>query len=673
MNIRGDLKDWVNKPELILALIALLILTIIISLYNPALGLISLLISIYTAYRFIQRMKNLRKEYVRERENLEEAFSDATRSAVFGMPFPISLLKSDGEIIWYNSKFKNLFGKEDILNDNISDHIPQINSKQILEEENNSFTEVLCKGEYYKFYYNIVETYNQDNSHLIILYGVNSTEDEMIKQAYEDESLVVAVAEIDNYEEVHGSVDDVNRPLIYASIDKIISESVIEYGGFSRKYENDRYLIIMDQKALKQVIKDNFPVVNRLKEIEGLGSLVPTMSVGIGANHGPPLEVYKVARLAIDVALGRGGDQIVINDGDNLSYFGGKKKAVEMHNKVRARVMSTAISQLVIQSDVVYIMGHKVPDMDAFGSCAGMYVFAKHYTSRVKIVLDDVVLPIESLYKDLTSRFPEIENDIISPEQAISQADESSLVIVLDNNRASSSEAPELLEITDRVVMVDHHRRGSDYIENPTLTYLEPYASSTSELVTELIQYADREISLPAPVADALLAGITVDTKSFTLQTGVRTFEAASVLKRYGADSINVKKLFRDSSQVVKTRSEIIANAKIYKNIIAISRHSQELESPGLIASQAADEMLDISGIKASFVMVRADDRIHISGRSLGDISVQLIMEVLGGGGHQSAAAAQIPHTDLDSCEEMLVKAIDNYLMEEDNESNIKN
>ncbi len=667
-------KKWVlNWLELIGSVAFAFLLSFIIFIYNKPLGAVAFAISLYFAFYLNNLIKKKNNEYVSEVESLDEHFDDVTRCAVFGMPFPMAILSDTGEINWYNTRFKSLFKKDELLGEKVVTLLPKLDLAEILKGKNLEKQEIKIDDKRYQFYFNLVDTYEQDNKNLVLIYGVDNTENSLMAKAYEDEALVIMVLQIDNFDELGGSSEDNNKPLILAEIDKKINTFAIDYNGFARKYDSDKYLCIFRRADFQKMIDDKFPIVERIKEIEIASNMPPTLSIGVGTNLDTPLEIYKTARLSVDVALGRGGDQVVVNDGENLSFYGGKKKAIEKHNKVKSRVMSQALNQLVDQSGDVYVMGHKNPDMDSFGSCLGVYTLVKARGASCKIVLKEVTAAIESLYNRTIKEMPDIKDDIISPEDAVEVSTSSSLIIVLDNHRKNSTEAPELLDISDQVVLIDHHRRGADYIEDPTLTYLEPYASSTAELVTELIQYNEDDIVLTKLVADALLAGITVDTKSFSFQTGVRTFEAASVLKRFGADSISVKKLFREPSDTVKYRSEVVSSAEVFMDIIAISRFENKVDNAMLIAAQAADQMLDMRGVEASFVLTYLKDKIHISGRSVGEISVQIILEKIGGGGHQTSAGAQLSGVSINSAEAILKRAIEDYIMEDRaDEGNIK-
>ncbi|WP_425538912.1 DHH family phosphoesterase [Microaceticoccus formicicus] len=665
-------KSFLSGLELIGAIIVLFILSMIVFIYNKPLGAIAFVSSAYLAYTLNSYVKKKNQQYIDDIELLDEHFSDVTRCAVFSMPFPIAILTENGEINWYNTRFKTLFKERELLGEKIDKLVPKIDIKEIVSKEVGK-KEVEVDGKNYQLYFNLADTYEQDNNNLVLIYAVDNSENALINKAYQDEALVIMVIQIDNFEELAGVTDENNRPIVFAEVDKEINTFAINYNGFARKYESDKYLCIFRKADFTKMMEDKFPIVEKVKEIEVYSSIPPTLSIGVGANPDNPLEIYKTARLSVDVALGRGGDQIVVNDGENLRFYGGKKKAIEKHNKVKSRVISLALNQLVEQSKGVYIMGHKNPDMDSFGSCLGVYAFIKQIGGSCRIVLKEVTAPIQSLYNQVALHMPEVLGDIITPEQALEEANTNSLIIVLDNHRKNSTEAPGLLDISDQVVLIDHHRRGANYIEDPTLTYLEPYASSTAELVTELIQYNEVDIEIPKIVADALLAGITVDTKSFSFQTGVRTFEAASVLKRYGADSISVKKLFREPADTVKYRSEVISEAEIYMDVVAISRFDNQMDNAVLIAAQAADGMLDMRGVEASFVLTHYEDKIHISGRSVGKLSVQLILEKIGGGGHQTSAGVQLKGVSINSAEAILKRAIKDYILEDNaDESNTK-
>ena len=421
---------------------------------------------------------------------------------------------------------------------------------------------------------------------------------------------------------------------------------------------------------MQKVKDDKFSIFDKLKAIKISGNIKPTLSVGVGIGGKNPFERYKESQTALDMALGRGGAQVVFKNGEELEFYGGKNSKGVERNKVKARVISQALEKMIKESSEVFVMGHKNPDMDCFGAGLGVMAICKELKKDCYMVLEDVPVTIKNVYDRIRVGEPSYINMMISPEKAYDICKDTSLVILVDNSRKLSTEAPYLLDVTSKIVVIDHHRMGKDFVENPMLTYLEPYASSACELVTEIIYYMFEKVDVNKLVAEALLAGIVVDTKNFYYQTGVRTFEMASYLKRFGADSIAVKHLFKDNFNTIKLKSNVLSNAISYRNYICIGVFPEELEESMLIAAQSADDLLGVLDIECSFVLTIVSGQIHISGRSLGKISVQLILEKLGGGGHYTSAGARL-NCSMEEAIEKLKRAIDEYLMEENiDESN---
>lgn len=501
-----------------------------------------------------------------------------------------------------------------------------------------------------------------------MLYWVDNTSQVFLDNKYQEEKMAVCLAYVDNYNEVKSTTPEVTRPLVLAEIDKTIGAYAATNNGFVRKYENDKYLLIFENKDLKSIQSKKFDILDRIREIDKGNTISITLSMGVGVNGKDPNETYEYAKASIDIALGRGGDQAVVKENNSLSFYGGKTKAIEKRNKVRSRVISHALRQLIDQSEQVFVMGHKNADMDSFGASVGIIKAAKIRNKKGYLVLSGSNPSIKNIYSRMEKEEPEYLNIIITPEEAIKMADRFSLLVVVDNHKPSFTEAPELLNLTDKVVLIDHHRRGAEFIKDPVLTYLEPYASSTCELVTEILYYMSDRLEMTNFEADALLAGITVDTKNFTFQTGVRTFEAASILKRAGADTTSVRQLFKDDFNTFLYKAEVVKNSKIVFEKIAIGRLKKDMDDSILIAAQAANDLLNINDVEASFVLTLFEGRIHISGRSLGSLSVQLILERLGGGGHLTSAGTQLEGISIEQAEELLIDAIDEYLMEGDEE-----
>lgn len=650
----------------IIYLIMIGVLIAIIAYYQPLLSLLLTVALGYLIYKYIVAIRDKEKEWKKYIEGLAEEFDTATKHAVFNMPFPLVLLEMDGTISWYNTRFKDLFADEDLLNKKIEELLPQLEVESLLEDEDRKPVEVAYEDQYYEIHYNVVDSKKtiSTRENIIMLYLVNKTDEAQLYNRYKDEILAVCLAYVDNYDEVKNSTPELDRPIVLAEIDKVINSYVTKHNGLVRKYENDKYLFIFHNRDLERIKDKRFDILDQIREIDKGNPISITLSMGVGINGKNPYENYEFARAAIDIALGRGGDQAVIKEDNNLSFYGGKTKAIEKRNKVRSRVIAHALMQLIDQAEEVIVMGHKNADMDSFGASIGIIRAVRNRKKDAYLVLEKVNPSIRNIYNRMVEEAPEYLDIILSPEDALEVVNESSLLIMVDNHRPSFAEAPELLELTDKIVVIDHHRRGAEFIEEPVLTYLEPYASSTCELVTEMLYYMSDKLEMTKFEADALLAGITVDTKNFTFQTGVRTFEAASILKRAGADTTNVRQLFRDDYNIYLKKADVIKNSKILFEKIAIGRLESDLEDSILIAAQSANDLLNIDGVEASFVLTQWGQKVHISGRSLGNISAQLILEKLGGGGHLTSAGTQIEDKTIDEVEELLIETIEEYLKE---------
>lgn len=639
----------------------------IISIYEVKIALVGLLVLGYLIYYHWKNVHLKKVEWTKYIEGLTKEFDSATKHAILNLPIPLVMVEVDGTITWYNPKFMDMIEEKGILDKKISDIIPNFNVDNIMGKEKDMVIEAAVRDRQYKVLYNVVRSNKgreEGKNYIIMLYWIDITNFSILKNKYNDEKINIGLIQIDNYDEVRSSTDEVNRPLVFAEIDKRLNTLITRLNGFIRKYENDKYIIIFENKHLENLEAKKFDILDDIREIN-LGNKIPvTLSIGVGVNGKSPGQLYEFARAGIDIALGRGGDQAVVKKIDKLSFYGGRSKAVEKRTKVKARVIAHALRQLIDQSDRVFIMGHKIGDMDSFGASIGICRAVKNRNKEGYIVLNSLNPSIKNLYEKIKRDNPEYLDVIITGEQARNIATKNSLCVVVDNHRPNYTEAPYLLDDIDKVVLIDHHRRGADFIEDPVLTYLEPYASSTCELVTEILYYMYDKMDIEPFEAEALLAGISVDTKNFTFKTGVRTFEAASFLRRAGADTTAVRQLFQDDLTTFVLKAEVVKNAVILDDKIAISLLDKETENSILIAAQSADDLLNISGITASFVLVKTDNKIHISGRSLGDISVQLILEKLGGGGHLTVAGAQIEDTSIEETKELLEKAIREYLEE---------
>jgi len=654
--------DWSDTK---IYLIIIGTMDIIIALYQPVVGFIGALILAYLIFYNIRNQNEKNKELTKYIERMSNEFDSATKHAIFNMPFPLVILDKDGSVTWYNTSFVDMIVDENIMNRNISDLVPNIELDELIDIEKNSYKEINYLEKYYNVFANYVETSNKSSKNkLIMLYWVETTDYVNLKTTYKDEKTIIGVIYVDNYDDVKESTSDINRPMVLAEIDKNINSYFSQYGGIVRKYENDKYLIVTDYGAYEIYKSKKFDILDQMRELD-IGNSIPiTLSIGLCAIGNDPLSSYDNARAAIDIALGRGGDQAVIKTESKFEFYGGKTKAVEKRNKVKARVIGYALRQLIDQADDVFVMGHKNPDMDSIGSSIGLLRAIKNRDKMGYIVLNGENPSIKNLFNRMRSEQKSMMDNIITSEQASQLMDKNSLMLVVDNHKPSFTEAPELLELTDKVVVIDHHRRGAEFIKDPVLTYLEPYSSSTSELVTEVLSYMSDKINMTKFEAEALLAGITVDTQNFTFQTGVRTFEAASILRREGADTTVVNQLFRDDISTFINKAEVIRTAKLVHNHIAIGRLEVEMDDSMLVAAQAANELLNINDVEASFVLTNVrGSKVHISGRSIGNMSVQLILEKLGGGGHLTSAGVQLSMS-IDEAEKMLYEVLDQYIKE---------
>lgn len=662
--IMEEAKVVIKDKDIKIYLIVIGILTLILWYYQPIMAILFTILFGYLIFDSIKNTRDKKKEFEKYIEGLADEFDSATRHAIFNMPFPLVILGQDSRITWYNTPFLNLVGEDEKLGEHIADIVPNIKNVDMFEEDN-KYIDIKFKEKNYKIYPNFVDTKKTKNinDQIVMLYFVDDTKFENLKNKYIDEKPIVSFVYVDNYSDVRDSTPEVQKPMVMAEIDKNINSYFTERGGIVRKYENDKYLVIYNNQVFKSFEDKKFDILDNFREMN-IGNTIPiTLSMGISSEGRSLTHSYQEAKAAIDVALGRGGDQVVVQDGNKLDFYGGKSKAIEKRNKVKSRVIGYALRQLIDQSDKVFVMGHQNPDMDSYGAGIGILSAIKARDKMGYLVLNDINPSIKNIHEVMKEVQPELQKNIVTTEEALEEITDNSLLVVVDNHKPSFTEAPILLEKIEKVVLIDHHRRGAEFIDNPVLVYLEPYASSTCELVTEVLTYMGDNLNLTKFEAEALLAGITVDTKNFSFQTGVRTFEAASTLKRAGADSTTVSRFFRDDINTFVYKAEVIKSAKVISDIIAIGKLERDMDNSILVAAQSADELLNVSGIEASFVLTQTDDRIHISGRSLGNVSVQIILEKLGGGGHLTSAGAQV-EMNMEEAEKILVEKIDEYLQE---------
>lgn len=661
-------KKLVKLSDFYILFLFMTIISAFVLYFQFIFGIISFLLTFITFILVLYYVKNKNLEYEEDVNRYRDSLDNIASEVVYKMPFPVAVLNNKGRVKWYSPEFSELFSGQDIVGIDINSEISNFDIAEVLKKGDGKVNWETEKFNYI-VYYNVVK--DEDNGDVnVIIYLIDNLEFSKLQKQYEDEALNSILVYIDNYEDVRSNTKEDFRTLLLAEMDKTIISYFSSLGAIVRKYDSGKYIVISNNTILQKIKNDKFSVMEKLKAIEVSGKIKPTLSIGVGLGGNNPFERYKEAQTALDMALGRGGAQIVFKNGEDLEFFGGKNSKGVERNKVKARVISQALENIIRESSEVFVMGHKNPDMDCFGAGLGVMAICKELGKDCYMVLEDVPVTIKNVYDRIRIGDPEYINMMISPEKAYDICRDTSLVILVDNSRKLSTEAPYLLDVTSKIVVVDHHRIGKDFVENSMLTYLEPYASSACELVTEIIYYMFEKIDLDKLIAEALLAGIVVDTKNFYYQTGVRTFEMASFLKRFGADSIAVKHLFKDNFNTIKLKSNVLSNAISYRNYICIGVFPEEIEESMLIAAQAADDLLGVLDIECSFVLTRVLGQIHISGRSLGKISVQLILEKIGGGGHYTSAGARLD-CSMDEAIERLKKAIDDYLLEEDiDESN---
>ena len=664
------MKDNYKISDFLPYLIFGIAVVIILIILKPILGLISIIAFAYVFYLSYSEIKNKNEETIKHIENLNENFDSLTKEAIFDMPFPLVVTDEKAKILWYNTPFINLFNEKSVLDRDLENLVKDIDISNIIGRNGANTLPIEINKRSFSVYTNVVENKSENKEgKSVLLYFVDNTAYKNLKDKYTSQYPIIAKIEVDNFSEAVSSAPSEIRPLLIAEIDSTISQYFEEYDALVRKMDEDLYLVVMTYKSLTILKDKRFDILDDLRDLNKGNSIPITLSIGVSSFGLNFKDAYLEADSSLDLALGRGGDQAVVKVDDNYAFFGGKSKAVEKRNKVKARVIGEALKQLIDRSENVYIMGHQNPDMDAIGAAIGCLRATLNRNKEGFIVLEKSNPSIDNLIDRMKEEEPELYAKVISRETAMNTIKHSSLIILVDNHKPSFTEYPDLLKATGQIVVIDHHRRGKEFVENPVLTYVEPYASSTCELITEMLTYMSDDLNLTHFEADALMSGIVVDTKNFSFQTGVRTFEAASVLKRAGANMLKVKALFQDDFDTMLYRADVIHNTKIIHDNIAVSRFEKEAKNSVLVAAQAADALLDINGIDASFVLTINDGKTHISGRSRGEVvSVQLILEKIGGGGHLNMAGAQVDTTDLDEAEKILIDAIDKYLEENKSE-----
>jgi len=599
-------------------------------------------------------------------EDITFHVDNATKDSLIYAPMPVVIFKRDGNILWYNKKFEEAISGIEAFGMSVEEVFQTQVTKNVFETENNVLFSCYLNENHYTVYGNSVKADKKENNTTLgILYLFDDTENYQFKKRYKNERVIVAIINLDNYDDVLNNTPNAYRSLLLAEVENRI------YTWFSfaeciiRKVERDRYLIIFRHKYLEEMINKKFSVLDDVREIKCGNKFSATLSIGIGFDEQMLSNCYEYASSAINLALGRGGDQVVIKDNENVSYYGGKSREHEKTTKVKARTTMLALKELVEHSSDVIVIGHQFPDIDAIGAAVGINVFARSFGKNAYIVYDTQSVAVTQMIASVNEEI-DYSHTMITSQQAKELVKPDSLIVVVDTHRPAYTECPELLDDSRIVALIDHHRRGAEFIDNAKLVYHEPYASSTCEMVTELLQYVGDKLDINAREADMLYAGIMLDTKDFSMKTGVRTFEAAAFLKRCGVDIAMVKRFFKNDFNSFVTISKVVSEAEIISGSVAISvcmyDGRKELRT---IVPQAADRLLSISGVEASFVIMQMEEETIISGRSTGNINVQVIMEQMGGGGHQTMAGCQIKNTSYEEVKKQLVEEINKYMDEQ--------
>lgn len=663
MNVKPNL-DRSNR-ENIIYLVIMLIGGVALLYYNAVAGIGFIAISGVVFYLNLKNNEVKRIEWMRYVENLSLNMDKIAKKAIRYLPIPMCVIEFNGKITMHNDKFSEIIGRDRLLDENIKDVVGEIDLTKALNDENEMYSEIEYKDKRYSIVYRVIKNRtNSDVDYMMVLYWLDKTDYLNLKEKYINEKTVIGIIEVDGYEEVIKSADEENRPLITADIERVLSTFETESKAAMKRVSKDKFFLVMNREELKKIELDKFEILDKIRHIDHGNTLPVTISMGVGIDGETINDNFKMAVGALDLALGRGGDQVVVKTKDNFSFYGGKSKAVEKKTKVKSRLIGHALREIINQSEDVLIMGHRYPDMDAMGAAVGIYDLCKACGKESNIVLENLNDSIEIFAKKI-KKDKYYKGIFINHETAIERCKEDTLVIVLDTHRPNFTECPKLLEISDKVVVIDHHRRGVEFISDAVLLFHEIYVSSTCEMVTELIQYMDENIKINKMTAEGLLAGINLDTKNFAFKTGVRTFEAASYLRKIGADTIEVKKLFNADISDFTTKAEIIQNTKIINNRICIGYTSSEIDNVNVIIAKAADELLNIRQVEASFVLGQKDGKVFISARSLGDINVHVMMEKLGGGGHIDIAGAQLKNVSLKKAYNMVHEIIEEFLEED--------
>ena len=634
-------------------LIIIFVILALVCVVIPQLIPINILIYAGVLIFTYKKQAKMKERVVRHMGSLMNKLN--TDDSILNFPIPATIVTNQGDILWNNDGLDNLFkgiNKQKFIENIIKEMNEEFDDKFVSIDK-----EISIHDKHYRLLGNLVNIRRKGSREsVMMLYFIDRTDYYRLFRMYEDAKDCVGLIVIDNYDELMQGVTDTDKPQILAVVERQLREWFAFTGGVFTKLDRNRFLIVFEKKFIKAFTDSKFEILDSIKDITYSNKIPVTLSIGIISEDTTKSEMFQNALAAIDVALGRGGDQAVIRRNGEYEFFGGKSKEVEKRTKVKARVVAQAMQELISESKNVVIMGHKNMDADSLGSAIGIYRIAKTMNKDAYIVYNGSGVGIEGLVRKLGKSYEDV---LLETENIYARMSADTLLVIVDTHRKDYVESPEIVDKTNKIVIIDHHRKSTDAIEDALLTFQEVYASSASELVTEMLQYVDEKIDLPLVEAECLYAGILTDTKNFMYKTGVRTFEAAAYLKKIGVDVAAIKKMFQNDVDTYIAIADVIRNSEIVFNNIAIAVCSNEVENQMQIAAQAADELLNLNGVETSFVLVDMKDYINISGRSNGSLNVQVVLEKLGGGGHMMIAGAQVQKMTIEETKKQLIKAIE--------------
>lgn len=656
---------WFDVRVYLAVATALLVVIVYYNYYVAALGAVLLyVLYLYGRERQVEQQKQI-KAYL---DTMSNHVDKASVYALQNLPLAIAIIDEAGMLYWHNGVMANWAGEKVIQGESLSKAWPELSLNEMWGQSGVKI--VQAKGKHYQVISKPLSEPMPDKQKLMILYITDITSIETVRDRYHQAMPVLAHIQIDNYDDVLKGLNEAQRTSILAEVHQKLADWITEIDGFLKKYSEDTYIAVFNRQALDKLLGDKFEILDRVRDIHGGNKNPVTLSIGVASDDSSIAALEQRARAGLDLVLGRGGDQACVYIESKAHFYGGKAKPVEKNTRVKARMVAQAIREILQDTDHAMVMGHFGEDFDSLGAALGVARMAQHLGKRVNIVTSQSSLAFDKL-KEQFAEGSDYQNIFISPAQALSVVTPQTLLFVVDTHRPEMTAAPEILNRVEKVVVIDHHRRSEVFVKNPILIYLEPSASSTSELVTELLTYFDEKLDLSRLDATALYAGIIVDTKNFAVQAGVRTFDAASYLRRSGADPTLVRYLFRVDFDTIKARGEVLQNAEMLSGGVVLAACPPNTKNAQIIASQAADMLLSIEGIRVSFVLFCIEAGIGISARSNGEVNVQVLMEELGGGGHQTVAGVQLRNTTFEVAKIKLIELIKNYIEESGiNESN---